>query len=610
MIKELKFTISIFLLLFISVNLYGIEISRVEPPSWWIGMNNPNLQLLIYGKDLKDTKVKTKEKGIKILSVENADSPDYIFVNIAISSKLKPGTFELTLFRGDMSKTINYEFSKKGQSGKYTGKGFGPEDLIYLLMPDRFINSDISNDNHPEAKEKANYLHAYGRHGGDLNGMIESIDYLSELGVTAIWSTPLLFDNESNASYHGYACSDYYRIDPRFGDNNLFREYVSKAADKGIGVIMDMVPNHSGLEHWWIKNLPFNDWIHQFPAYTQSNYAMSTHADIHASIVDNNRCTMGWFDRAMPDMNLNNPYLLTYFIQNAIWWTEWAGLSGIRVDTYPYSDKNAISQWTKAIMNEYPTMNIVGECWFSTPQEIAYWEGDANNRDGYSSYLTNVMDFSLQEAFGRALKNDGQPGWGEGMFQIYKSISLDFIYSNPFELMIFSDNHDTNRFSEVVKGDKKKFKMMLTMLATLRGIPQLYYGTEIMMKTEDGKLGHGEERMGMIKKERFTENQKEIFNYTSELFNWRKNSRAIASGSMKHYWPYDNFYIYFRILDDEKVMVVINNNTKPIEVDWNKISESVNTGEVGTELFSKNQVISGNILTVEPQSSIIVEFMN
>lgn len=261
-------------------------------------------------------------------------------------------------------------------------------------------------------------------------------------------------------------------------------------------------------------------------------------------------------------------------------------------------------------MNEYPTMNIVGECWFSTPQEIAYWEGDANNRDGYSSYLTNVMDFSLQEAFGRALKNDGQPGWGEGMFQIYKSISLDFIYSNPFELMIFSDNHDTNRFSEVVKGDKKKFKMMLTMLATLRGIPQLYYGTEIMMKTEDGKLGHGEERMGMIKKERFTENQKEIFNYTSELFNWRKNSRAIASGSMKHYWPYDNFYIYFRILDDEKVMVVINNNTKPIEVDWNKISESVNTGEVGTELFSKNQVISGNILTVEPQSSIIVEFMN
>ncbi|MEZ7955263.1 MAG: alpha-amylase family glycosyl hydrolase [Bacteroidales bacterium] len=610
MIKEFKFSISLFLLLFISVNLNGIEISRVEPPSWWIGMENPHLQILIYGKNLKDTKVKTKEKGIKILSFENADSPDYIFVNIAISSRLKPGVYELTLLNGDLTQTINYEFSKKENSGKFTGKGFGPEDLIYLLMPDRFINADLSNDNHPEAKELANHLHPYGRHGGDLKGMIESLDYLSELGVTSIWSTPLLFDNESDASYHGYACADYYRIDPRFGDNNLFREYVNQAADRGIGIIMDMVPNHSGLEHWWINNLPFKDWINQFPVYTQSNYAMSTHSDIHAAIVDNKRCTTGWFDKAMPDMNLNNPYLLTYFIQNAIWWTEWAGLSGIRVDTYPYSDKYAISKWTKAIMNEYPEMNIVGECWFSTPQEIAYWEGDSNNRDGYSSNLSNVMDFSLQEAFGRALNSDGQSGWGEGMFQIYKSLSLDFIYSNPYKLLIFSDNHDTNRFSEVVKGDQKKFKMMLTMLATLRGIPQLYYGTEIMMKTKDAKLGHGEERMDMIKRENFSANQEQIYNYTSELFNWRKKSKAITSGDMKHYWPYDNFYIYFRTHGRDKIMVVINNNNKPIEIDWNRISESIKSGEEGIELFSKNRVISGNKLTVDPQSSIIIEFMN
>ena len=590
--------------------LHSAEISRIEPPSWWAGMKNPNLQIMLYGVNLKGSNVITKERGIEITSVENADSPDYLFVNIKISPKLKAGGYKFTLINKNETIDFIYQIGTKGNSGVYTGKGFNSEDMVYLLMPDRFINGDSSNDSHSDAIEKSNSNNKYGRYGGDILGMINSLKYLKNLGVTKIWATPLLFDNEPVASYHGYACSDYYRIDPRFGDNALFKKYVNTAADNGIGIIMDYVPNHSGLGHWWINNLPFKDWVHTFPNYTQSNFAMSTHSDIHAAEIDNLRCTSGWFDTSMPDMNLKNPYLLKYFVQNAIWWTEWAGLAGLRVDTYPYSDKHAIAEWTNRVMDEYPGMNIVGECWFSTPQEISYWEGASNNRDGYTSHLTNVMDFPLQEALGSALIEDGNPGWGEGMFKIYKSLSLDFIYSNPLHLLIFADNHDTNRISERLKGNKNKLKMMINLLATLRGIPQLYYGTEIMMKTSDGKLGHGEERMAMINIDQFTPEQDTMYSYVSHIFNWRKGSNAITKGSMKHYWPNENLYVFFRTFESEKVMVILNNNTKPIEIDWSKYSESVNIGEKGTEISSGMVITSGEELTIIPQTSMIIEFSN
>jgi len=606
--KAYKFTFLTIVFLICSSLAYTLEISRIEPPSWWSGMKNPNLQIMLYGKDLKDSKVEVKEAGIKVHSVENADSPDYLFINILVSPNLKPGKYKFTVSNQSQSREFEYEINRKGSGSSYTGSGFGPADMVYLIMPDRFINGDTSNDNHPEALEGVDISNKYGRYGGDIKGIINSLDYLKELGVTKIWSTPLLFDNEPVASYHGYACADYYRIDPRFGDNELFKKYVMEAGKRGIGVIMDMVPNHSGLSHWWMKNLPFNDWVHTFPQYTQSNYAMSTHHDIHASVYDNVKCTTGWFDTSMPDMNLNNKYLLTYFIQNAIWWVEWSGLSGIRVDTYPYSDKNAISEWTKAVMSEYPSMNIVGECWFSTPQEIAYWEGDARNRDGYSSNLTNVMDFPLQEAIGRSLNRDGNPGWGEGMFGIYRSISLDNIYSDPFKLMIFADNHDTNRISEVLKGNRDKFKMMLAIIATMRGIPQVYYGTEIMMMTPDGKLGHGEERMAMLRREQFNNEQMEMFEYVSQLFNWRKSSDAVIKGTMKHYWPNDNLYVYFRSYGDQKVMVVTNNNTKELELNWNIYKESVSFGERGINIINHNEVIAGDKFLVNPQSTFIIEF--
>ena len=312
----------------------------------------------------------------------------------------------------------------------------------------------------------------------------------------------------------------------------------------------------------------------------------------------------------MPDMNLKNPYLLTYFIQNAIWWTEWAGLAGLRVDTFPYSDKYAIAELTNGVMREYPDMNIVGECWFSTPQEVAYWEGSSKNRDGYSSNLTNVMDFPLQESIGIAFRESGEPKWGEGMFRIYKSLSLDFIYSNPSQLLIFADNHDTNRISEILNGNIDKYKMMITLLATLRGIPQLYYGTEIMMKTVDGKLGHGEERMQMIKPKDFTPDQETLFNFNSTLFNWRKKSKAVKHGTMKHYWPNDNLYVYFREFENEKVMVIINNNFRSIELDWNRYAESIGLGIIGGDVLTDKVITSGEKFVVSSQSSVILEFKN
>ena len=610
MMRLIKLFLIAFSAIVLTSNLHSAEISRIEPPSWWAGMKNPNLQLMLFGTNLKGSKVITKEKGIKIISVENADSPDYLFVNIYISPKIKAGNYKFSLISKTETIDFIYEIGTKGNSVRYTGRGFNSEDMVYLLMPDRFINGDTSNDSHADAIENANLNNKYGRYGGDIQGMINSLEYLKDLGVTKIWSTPLLFDNEPVASYHGYACADYYNIDPRFGDNNLFKKYVTEASNNGIGIIMDYVPNHSGLSHWWINNVPFKDWIHTFPKYTQSNYAMSTHSDIYAADLDNLSCTTGWFDTSMPDMNLKNPYLLKYFVQNAIWWTEWAGLAGLRVDTYPYSDKYSIAEWTKSVMDEYPDMNIVGECWFSTPQEISYWEGDSNNRDGYNSHLTNVMDFPLQEAIGSALMEDGNPGWGEGMFKLYKSLSLDFIYSNPLQLFIFADNHDTNRISERLKGNKNKFRMMINLIATLRGIPQLYYGTEIMMKTKDGKLGHGEERMAMISKNHFTSEQDSLYKYSSQIFNWRKGSNAITKGSMKHYWPNDNLYVFFRTYGTEKVMVILNNNTKPIEIDWNKYYESIILGKIGTEISSGKVITTGDKLTILPQNSMIIEFKN
>lgn len=597
--------------------LFSQYISRIEPLSWWVGMKTP-LQLMIYGENLKDASIVSMNSKIIIEAVHNADSPNYLFLDISIDPSLEPGYYKFILIKGEKEIPFNYAFDKR-REGSAIRKSFGPQDIVYLLMPDRFANGNARNDNHPDASERADRSANYGRHGGDIDGLIGSLDYLSELGITAIWSTPLLFDNEPESSYHGYACADYYRIDPRFGSNEQYRNFVKEANERGIKIIMDMVPNHSGMAHWWMKDLPFHDWLHMFPQYTQSNFAMSTHSDIHSSKIDNERCVEGWFDRSMPDMNLNQPFLLKYFLQNAIWWVEWANLSGIRVDTFPYSDKYAAAEWTSNIRKEYPNISIVGECLFLSPQEVSYWEGDADNRDGYRSNLTNIMDFPLQDAIHSGLVKDSVPQWGEGFYKIYKSLSLDFAYKHPNNLMIFADNHDTHRVSEMLNKDSKKVKMALTLLATMRGIPQIYYGTEIMLSTKDGKLGHGEERLDMpggwtgdsksvFNGKGLSCEEQDILNYAKKLFNWRKDKSVVHFGQMTHYWPENNLYVFFRNLDDKLIMVLINNHTNSQTIDWKRFSESIGGKTTGEDVISGEMIRVGSAKKIAAQSSMIVEF--
>lgn len=580
-------------------------------------MENRSLQLMIYGDNISDYKLSCSNNKIKVGKHHKGDSQNYLFVDIEIAPLLQPGKYIFYLSNGVHNSEFTYLLERKREDKLI--ESFGPQDAIYLIMPDRFANSDLDNDNHKDASEKYDRESPYGRHGGDIKGVIDNLDYIASNGMTAIWLTPLLFDNESVASYHGYACSDYYRIDPRFGTNELYKEMIQQARERGIKIIKDMVPNHCGVSHWWMEDLPFDDWIHQFPKFTRSNYAMTTHSDIHSSKVDRNLFVKGWFDSSMPDMNLTNSFVLKYFTQNAIWWIEWASISGIRVDTFPYSDKWAVSSWIRNIRKEYPSINIVGESWYPTAQEVSYWEGDNVNRDGYNSNLPSVMDFPLQDALQKAFKEDSIPGWGEGLFRVYRSLSYDYAYRDPFNLMIFADNHDTHRMAEFINKRAEKAKMLITLLATLRGVPQLYYGTEIMLHTSDGKLGHGEERIDMpggwigdsksiFRRENLELYEIDVSSHFSKVFNWRRSSEVIHKGKMTHYWPINNLYIFFRYHIDRVVMVAINNNVSKELIDWERYSESIAKGEIGVEIISGKSIKSGETLYISPQSSMIIDF--
>lgn len=611
-----KSVIISFLVTLFAVNLYSQNNISVEPPSWWSGMVTP-LQLMINAENIKGAEISCDNRGFKISAVHNCDSPNYLFVDITLDENLPAGSYPIRIKSATIDTVINYTISSRRNDGM-ANNSFNKGDLIYLLMPDRFYNGDTSNDSVDYLPEKVNREDVLGRHGGDIAGIIKALDYLNSLGVTAVWSTPLLLDNEPKVSYHGYACADYYSIDPRFGTNEQYRKYVQEAKKRGIKIVQDFVPNHCGLAHKWVKDTPFKNWIHTFPSYTQSNFAMTAHADPHASDFDKERLIKGWFDTSMPDMNIVNPFLNHYFVQNLIWWIEWADLAGIRVDTYPYSDKHAAAEMMKAVRREYPKISIVGECWFHSAQEISYWEGGSDNKDGYDSYLTHVMDFTLQDAIFLALNEDADPNWGEGMFRIYKVLSQDYIYRDPYSLMIFADNHDTNRIAELLKKNPSKFKMMLTILATMRGMPQIYAGTEIMLSTQDGKLGHGEERIDMpggwpgdsksiFAGTNLLDREQDVLNHTKKLFNWRKNSKAVIDGKIKHYWPIGNLYTYFRYTNQESVMVVINNNIKDQPIEWSRYKESTNGFTKLKTIDGSQSYTIGEELIIPAQTSIILE---
>ncbi len=543
--------------------------------------------------------------------------------DVEIGKDAKPGTYTIEVKKG--KKTLKYPYAlNERKASSAQRKGFGREDMIYLLMPDRFAKGEIPKQNPKDSIAGAvDRSIPWARHGGNIQGIIDNLDYIADLGATAIWSTPLTEDREFNASYHGYAASDFYNIDPRYGNNELYRKLTDEAAKKGIMIIMDMVPNHCGEDHPWMKDLPMKDWINHGGKYVQTRYIQATHQDPNASKAEAANCIDGWFVESMPDMNLTQPLVLNYLSQMAVWWIEYAGLRGLRVDTFPYNDKTAAAEWTRRIMAEYPNFSIVGECWVGYPALISYWEGNKTelpNRDGYNSHLTHVMDFPLQGTFTDAITQPDVKDWGKGLMQSYNVLTQDFVYDRPENLLIFLDNHDIDRFAHATDSDPRKTNLAITMLATMRGIPQLYYGTEQLFRgrKEDGDGGKrtdfpggwAEDSRNLFTGEGRTAAEDSVYQHTRRMFNWRKTADVIHNGKMTQFFPAppQNIWVYGRHTDNELVFVVLNPNSEPRTIDMNYYNELFGGYSTGVNIVNDKKYTLGEELIVEPFGSVAIHF--
>lgn len=597
----------------------------VEPLCWWTGMKQP-LQLLVHADGIGACDVSVKGlDGVSVTAVHKADSPNYLFVDLAIEATASAGTFDLLFTSPSGTWRYPYTLHQRAE-GSAQRQGFSTADMIYLIMPDRFANGDPTNDATPFTAEGPNRQDSFGRHGGDIQGIIDHLDYLSQLGVTAIWCTPLTLDNERRGSFHGYACSDYYHIDPRYGTNDLYRDYVSRCHALGIKVITDFVPNHCGAAHWWMSDLPFTDWVHQFPNYTRTNGNFATHMDPNAYHKDLYNMESGWFAPSMPDMNLDNPFVLRYFQQLAIWWVEWSGLDGIRIDTYPYNEKVPASQLCQAIMDEFPHLNIVGECWTLNIPQLAYWQGGAANADGFDSHLPTIMDFPLRDALLRAMRDDNPRS--DGVSRLYDALSNDFAYHDLSHMMIFAANHDTERISDVCGGSVAKMKILTTLLATLRGIPQTYFGDEQLFRATADRGdsawrreftgGWAGDSLNLFTPEGRNAEQRELYDFNCRLWQWRKTTPAIHQGRTLHFMARDNTYAYFRYLptaDAEDtvcgaVFVYVNNSSRDHRIPWSYYDEFTPrlAGLTATDALTGAPVTLTDDTTVPAGTALIVDF--
>ena len=619
----MKRVLTIIMLLAVAFNASAakpkFDIKHIEPLSWWVGMNTP-LQLMINGDGISafDVAILPEDSGVAVAKVHQADSPNYLFVDVTISDDAAAGEYTLRFSDGKRRYDYPYTIAER-RDGSRERLSFTNADFVYLIMPDRFANGDPSNDSTDDTAEKALRSNPGRRHGGDLQGMIDHLDYIADLGATAIWSTPLLLDNENGASYHGYSCSDYYLIDPRYGSNELFKKYVDECHKRDLKVIMDIVPNHSSTSHWWYADQPFADWTHQWDKYTQSNWTFSTNMDFNASKADLYQMESGWFDRSMADMNLDNEYLLNYFKQWAVWWIEYADLDGFRVDTYPYNEKMPMSKWCEAVMAEYPNFNIVGEVWTSSIPQLAYWQGGNANKDGFDSHLKSIMDFPLHDAIRAAMTESGNGGWGQGMTRVYDVLSHDFVYHDLSNMMIMAANHDTDRIGDVCEGDARRMKIVHTLLATLRGMPQMLYGDELLFRSTDRSKGHPTlrvdfpggwegDRINLFDRANHFGAQKEVYDYTRHIMNWRKSKEVIHSGKTLHFIDRDNTYAYFRYNDSEVVFVYINNSDNEHTIPWSRYAEITEGLGEGVNVIT-GEPIKMNGVKVAPMSTLVVEFV-
>ncbi|MBQ2098011.1 MAG: glycoside hydrolase family 13 protein [Bacteroidales bacterium] len=548
---------------------------KVQPEFWYSGFEDNSLQLLVYGDNIGRYKATINAANTTLVSEERVANGNYLFLNFKVG---KPEKFEILLQDSTSKKrktTIAYEIKERTKRSR----GFSDKDLLYMLMPDRFANGDPNNDNMPGMLEQANNSNPDGRHGGDIKGISDHVDYLKKLGVTGVWINPLLENNMPAYSYHGYAITDFYKVDARYGTNAEYKALADRLHENGIKLIMDMIFNHCGSNNFLFKDLPDSTWVHQWPEFTRSNYRGTVCFDPHASESDKKQMLDGWFDSTMPDFNQANPYLLKYLIQNSIWWVEYLGLDANRMDTYPYNDKMAMRVWCDALHREYRDISLLGEVWLNENPFTTYFCNDVRNLDGFTSGLDHVTDFPLTFALNKAFNEP--EAWETGMARIYQHFVSDYLLPHPEKNLVFIDNHDLNRVMTDMHGDVDKVKMIFTIILTTRGIPCMYYGSEVLM--ESPKDGDGWKRQNMYggwqgdTKNAFTGNgltakEKDMFNFISTLANFRKSSNAF-SGKMIHFLPQDGVYVYFRINGGEKVMVVINSSDKEKTLDLSRFAE-------------------------------------
>ena len=591
-------------------------IERVEPPNWWVGMKTKNLQILVYGNSINDLIPKISNSNIELTSFDKVKNENYLFLNISISENAKPDEVEIDFYKNNVV-VDRYVFSLLNREKNASNvEGFNSSDVMYLITPDRFANGDSTNDDIKSMFERPNRDYNRGLHGGDIKGIINHLDYIKDLGFTTVWLNPVLENNMKKSSYHGYSTTDYYKVDPRFGSNELFQELSISAKEKGIKLVMDLIPNHCGSEHWFFKDPPMDNWFNNQSGFKQTSHRRETVQDIYASEIDKREHADGWFVETMPDLNQKNQKMSKYLIQNTLWWIEYARLSGIRVDTYPYSDKDFMSDWTFAVMYEYPNFNIVGEEWSDNPIVISYWQKDKINHDGYVSYLPTLMDFPLQISFTEALLDDFS--WGKGFIKPYKTLASDFLYPNPNNLLIFPDNHDMTRFFTQVNNDIDLFKMGIVYYSTMRGIPQFYYGTEILMNSDENPGDHGLIRTEFPggwpdhSKNAFTGdglsyNERQTQLFFKEILNWRKDNEVIHNGKLIQFAPKGGIYSFFRILNNKMVWVIFNRNNSPETLETSRFDELIENYEIAFDVINKKKVSISEKIIINAKSALILE---
>lgn len=607
----------------------AVKIDRIDPANWFVGMKNTSLQLMVYGENIRQADVTTDYDGVKIDSIVRLDSPNYLLVYLNLEG-VRPGEMTLNFKNGNTVKKVKYELKAREKRGEER-MGFTNADVLYMLMPDRFADGNPDNNDIKGMNPyKTNRSQPNQRHGGDLEGIRHHLDYFKELGVTALWFTPVLENNSPGGSYHGYATTDYYRVDPRFGTNDEYRRLTDEAHAKGLKIVMDMIFNHCGFEHPWINDMPSKDWLNTPEwlydrkdktkaevnrKYMQTTYKLTPTVDPYASAIDLKETVDGWFVPSMPDLNQRNPHVIRYLIQNSIWWIETVGIDGIRMDTYPYADAGAMALWMKTMDEEYPNFNVVGETWVSDPPYTGAWQKDSKISQR-NSYLKTVMDFSFHAKINQA-KYEDTDGSGNGMNRIYENFVYDYLYPNPSSVMAFVENHDTDRFLGNGR-DTAALKQAMAILLTVKRIPQLYYGTEILMNgTKEKTDGYvrkdfpggfpGDDHNAFTAGGR-TPEENAMFTWLSRLLHWRQGNDVITKGSQTQFIPYNGVYVIARQYDGKNVMTVVNGTGKTTVFAVKRYAEVIGHNTEAKDVLTDRTVSLTDDTQLEPRKVMILEF--